>query len=210
MRIEDRVIEAMQSGIGGSWSKGMALICPAIEATARKYIDKEKVTRKEFKFFLRKNYPIIEAFIGSGLNLDESVFPSISLESDGGRTITDPDFADIVYHAFRCSLAHGHELGDEFEFTSSYSQGTSHWVIDIKEGRIHMPDKVLWSLIACVVFCKANASIATKTSLWLTWGGAPAERDPPYHFDLDVFWGAEDVVRRFLEKKNLIRVAMKF
>lgn len=36
MKIEERVVEAMQAGIEGNWAKGMSLICPAIEATARK------------------------------------------------------------------------------------------------------------------------------------------------------------------------------
>lgn len=76
------------------------------------------------------------------------------------------------------------------------------------EGLIHMPDKTLWALIACVVFCDANSDIATETQLYLTWGGGPTEREPPYRFDIDIFWGSEQQVKRFLRKKNIIRVAM--
>jgi hypothetical protein len=209
MKIEERVIGAMQAGIEGNWPRGMDLICPAIEATARKRYQKGKVTREEFKNYVRENYPIIEAFIGAGLDLSGTVFPEIKINSDGGRVIQDPDFADVIYHAFRCSLAHGWEVADEFEFTVSPSQGISHWLIHAREGRIHMPDKTLWALIACVVFSEANSDISTETGLWLTWGGAPAAREPPYHFDLDVFWGGEQQVRRFLAKRNLIKVAMK-
>lgn len=210
MKIEDRVIEAMQAGIDRNFIKGMALICPAIEATARKKLGKRKITKDEFKLFLRSNYLIIEAFIGAGLNFDETVFPGICLLTDSGRKIGDPDFADIVYHAFRCSLAHGHELGDEFTFTSSTSQGFSEWLIHVGEGRIHMPDKVLWALISCVVFCNANSDIVTDTDFFLTWGGGPAEREPPYRFDLDIFWGGECLVQKFLKSRNIIRVAMRF
>ncbi len=209
MKIEERVINAMLAGIQGNLAMGMDFICPAIEATARKKLSKTKVTREEFKGFIRANSTIIEAFIGAGLNLEETVFPTVSIDNDDGKVLENPDFADIVYHAFRCSLAHGWQISEAFAFTSSSSQGVSEWLIHAGEGRIHMPDKALWALIACVVLCDANADISTETDLWLTWGGAPAERDPPYHFDLDVFWGGEHQVRRFLGKKNIVRVAIK-
>ncbi len=209
MKIEERVIGAIQAGLESNWSRGMDLICPAIEATARKRHSKKKVTSEEFKRLIRENYPIIEAFIGAGLDLGGTIFPNVKIDSDGGKLIQSPDFADIIYHAFRCSLAHGWEIANEFTFTASPSQGVSQWLIHTGEGRIHMPDKTLWALIACVIFCDANADISTETGFWLTWGGAPAAREPPYHFDIDVFWGGEQQVRRFLSKRNIIKVAMK-
>lgn len=209
MKIEQRVMEAINAGSGGDFAKGMTLICPAIEATARKSLKATSINGKKFKDFLRGYNQILEPFIGAGLNLDETKFPNVSIETDNCKIIESPDFADIIYHAFRCSLAHGHEVSEKFFFTKSLSQGISQWVINSSEGRIHMPDKVLWALTACVVFCEANRDIATESSAFLTWGGAPSAREPAYHFDIDVFWGAEDTVRRFFLKKKLIRVAMR-
>ncbi|MBO6813569.1 MAG: hypothetical protein JJ891_01830 [Rhizobiaceae bacterium] len=208
MKIEDRVVEAIEAGIEGKWEMGMTLICPAIEATARKKLSKQAMTNREFKSFVRDNYFIIEAFIGAGLNLQETKFPNVVLDTDRGRVLEAPDFADIVYHAFRCALEHGHEIADKFAFTTSHSQGVSKWVIGMRDGRIHVPDKTLWALIACVIFSEANADLSTNTSYYLNWGGAPAGREPPYRFDVDVFWGGEHQVKRFLKSKNLIRVAV--
>ncbi|SDX36807.1 hypothetical protein SAMN05444358_10550 [Ruegeria halocynthiae] len=204
-----RVVEAMAAGIEGDIAKGMSFICPAIEATVRKTLKKSKVSASEYKDFVRENYWVIEPFIGSGMNFEETVFPEITLKTDNGRIIPKPDFADLVYNVFRCSLMHGHEISEEFTFTKSETQGSSVWAISLEDGHIHMPDKVLWALVACVVFNKVNHDIVTKTSLHLSWGGAPVERDPPYRFELDVFWGGESVVRRFLSKREILRVAMK-
>ena len=208
MKIQERVFEAVAAGVSGDFAKGMTLICPAIEATARKKFGVSKIDQKLFKDFLRSYHFILEPFIGAGINLVESRFPQVTLKTDDGKVIKSPDFADIIYHAFRCSTAHGHEIQEEFLFTQSAAQGISLWKIDASAGRINMPDKVLWALIACVVFCKANEDIASTTTQWLTWGGAPVERDPPYQFDIDVFWGGEELVKGFFEKKNLLRVAI--
>lgn len=209
VKIEERVIETFHAGMEGNFVKGMNLICPAIEATARKHLRKEKVTGEEFKSFIRNSYPIIEAFIGAGLNLNNTTFPSTKFKTDGGKEILNPDFADIIYHAFRCSLAHGHEIEKEFYFTKSDSQGFSFWLIQVTGGRINMPDKVIWALIACVVFSEANANIVTKTNLSLTWSAAPHESEPLYYFNVDVFWGAENLVKRFLASRDLLRVSIR-
>lgn len=209
MKIEDRVLAAISTAGEGNFSAAMANICPAVEATARKKLQQKKVNRSDYKEFLRGYYFVVEPFIGSGINLDDTKFPSITLETDDGRKIENPDFADIVYHAFRCSLAHGHEIEDKFNFTRSPEQGRSIWIIHMGEGRIHMPEKVVWALVAAVLFCDANKDIVTESHSYLTWGGANVRAGgEPYRFDIDVFWGAEETVRRFLDKRERIRVAL--
>ncbi|MGL6209277.1 MAG: hypothetical protein ACRC14_05555 [Paracoccaceae bacterium] len=91
MKIEERVIGAVQAGLESNWSRGMDLICPAIEATARKQYSKNKVTSKEFKRLIRESYSIIEAFIGAGPDLGGTVFPDVKIDSDAGKLIQSPD-----------------------------------------------------------------------------------------------------------------------
>ena len=210
MKIEERVLEAISAAAVENFSAAMAYICPAVEATARKKLCKPKIGRSEYKNFIRDYYFIIEPFIGTGFNLVETKFP-LTHETDRDSGIENPDFADIIYHAFRCSLAHGFEIEEKFIFTKSPEQGLSHWLIGLKDGRIHMPDKTVWALIAIVIFCEANKDITTESQSILTWGGANVRAGgDPYRFDVDVFWGAEETVRRFLDKCDLIRVALKF
>jgi hypothetical protein len=210
MNIDESVLESFKAGIEKDWEKALIFICPAIEATARKTHGKSKVTKEEFKEFLRDRNRIIEAFVGVGLNLDETRFPNTRIETDGGRLITEPDFADIVYHAFRCAGAHGHAIAKEFSFIEAISAEPATWLIGAGDGRIHMPDKVVWALIACVVFAEANNDIETTTALFLTWGGGATGRGDPYRFDIDLWWGCEEILKRFLLRKNLTRVALKF
>jgi len=209
MKIEQRVTEAMVAAIDDKdFSKAMNLICPAIEASARKKLGKTNATGKEFKDFLRSNYFIIEAFIGAGINFDKTRFPNVKIETDDGRSIIAPDLADIVWVAFRCSLQHGHEISEKFAFTASSDQGYSEWEISMDGKFVHMPDKIVWALIACVVFCKANAEIVTDTDLYLTWGAPAVGR--VHRFGLDKSWGAEATLRTFLAKQNLPRVTLDF
>lgn len=211
MKIEERVLAAISAAAEKNFSAAMADICPAVEATARKKLCKRKIGRSEYKSFLRDYYFIIEPFIGAGINLVETKFLHITLKTDGDKVIENPDFADIIYHAFRCSLGHGHEIEEKFNFTRSPEQGLSRWILSLNEGRIHMPDKTVWALVAVVIFCDANKDIITETQSFLTWGGANVRAGgDPYRFDVDVFWGAEETVRRFLDKCDRIRVALKF
>ena len=211
MKIEERVLAAISAAAEKNFSAAMADICPAVEATARTKLRKRTISASEYKKFIRYYYFIIEPLIGAGLNLAETKFKDITLDTDADRVIESPDFAEIIYHAFRCSLAHGHEIDKKFRFTRSPDQGSSIWVCDLKNGRIHMPDKTVWALIGVVVFCDANKDIKTETNSYLTWGGAQVRAGrAPYRFDIDVFWGAEETVRRFFEKRERLRVTLQF
>lgn len=81
--VEAAIIAASNSDV----PMGMSMILPAIETTARKALRKKKVSGSEYKKFLRDQYAIIEAFIGAGLNLEETVFPPIELATDNGRRL---------------------------------------------------------------------------------------------------------------------------
>ena len=208
MKIEQRVFRAVDYALAGDIAAALSDICPAIDATARKKYQ-EKGSRTLYKKFLREHYDIIEPFIGQGINLAETAFP-INLETTDGKLIDKPDFADVIYHAHRCALAHGEEINERFCFTQSERQGEAKWTINLEEGRLHMPDKVIWALIAVTVFCEANAEISTCEAKWLTWGSEKMRSGQPYRFDIDLFWGAEGTVRAFFEKRQDPKVTWLF
>lgn len=208
MRIEQRVFRAIDYALAGDIAAAMSDICPAIDATARKKYQ-EQSSKLLYKRLLREYYDIIEPLIGQGINLAKTAFP-IDLETSDGKVINGPDFADVIYHAHRCALAHGEEINERFYFTQSERQGEAKWSINLEEGRLHMPDKVIWGLIGVTVFCEANADISTCEAKWLTWGSEVMRGGELYRFDIDLFWGAEATVRAFFEKRQDPKVAMIF
>lgn len=212
MKVEERVVKSMTAGMAGDYVFAASIICPAIEATARSLLGKSKIGANEYKQFLRQNYWLLERFIGEGIDLSDTVFPDQRMEFDGGRLLVRPDFADIIYHMHRCATAHGHDLSGTFDFLEPAEQGRHKWWIQAASGLIMMPVAVVWALIAVVVFSSANKDVCTRTSLWLTWGdmSTTAKKTEPYKFEIDVFWGGEDLVRAFFLKRPAIRVALKF
>lgn len=207
MKVEDHVRIGFDQGLQGNLDAAMTHACIAVDATSRKHFGVNKSTRDHFKAFVRQSHWIIEPFIGMGLNLEESRFRAVTVVNDGGKLLSDPDFADIAYHIFRCSHVHGHEVQDGFEFTKS-EDGKSLWRVR-EDGAIQVPDRVLWALMAAVVFSRSNADIQTTSPHHFTWG-APSLGIGTYFFNVDLFWGQEDMVRKFFAARNLMRVAIKF
>lgn len=209
VKIEDRVLLAIDAAVKGDLELALSLICPAIEATARKTFKKSKISGTEYKQYLRNYSWLIEYFSGSGIDLANTKFPNAIVESDDKRVIVDPDFADIVYHIFRCSSAHGHKIPDGFQFIASGVEGMRHTFVDFAGSTVRFPESILWALVANVVFCSANNDIVTNTSQFLTWGqGANDWRKENYRFDVDVFWGAEEVVKRFFDARTAVKVEL--
>ena len=87
--------------------------------------------------------------MGAGLNLVDTRFSNIKL-----RKTASSDFAEIIYEVFRCSHAHGDEVSPSFKVTISKGEFLSRWTL--AEGELHMPDRVVWALLAVAVFSQVN------------------------------------------------------
>ncbi len=211
VRIEERTLKAIELGSDGNLNEALGVICPAIEATVRKHLNKPKISGSDFKDFLRKYYWLIERFGGEGVDYENTRFPNVNVESDAGKLLSSPDLADVIYHIFRCSLAHGFSIPRGFELIPTVEPGVHHAEISADGTTVRLPGALLWALIACVVFSRANGDIVTKNSVWLTWGGGPHQwRGELYRFDIDIFWGGEDVLRRFFGKLPDLKVGLNF
>ena len=207
MEIQSRVLSAIDYGADGRFDESLNAICPALEATARKKLGKHKVTRHDYIGFLRKYYWLIEFFIGEGMNLVETKFPSMKIETDNGKTIEAPDLAEIVYHQYRCALAHGFDIPATFKLVKTVEPGRHVWKIRLNGSQLNAPEATLWALIAVVVFCDANSDLTTETDHFLTWGGGPRAI---YKFPIKDHWGEEAMLASFLSQFDRIRVKLDF
>lgn len=207
MKIEDRVRFAFEHAIAGEFERAVDVICPAIEATARKLYDANRLNSNSYKTFIREYYFIIEPFSGTGLNMAETTFSGLPVKSDGDRLIHNADVADVIYHCYRCAVAHGHEISEDFSFIDAPIDGLTEWSLDLSGKRINFPTKIVWALIAVVVFCKANADIKTSSCHYLKYMRSGDLHD--LSMDVDLFWGGEDLIRCYFEKFPPIRIEMK-
>lgn len=189
------------------FEKAAQLICPAMEATARKKLSSKVVNRDGFKRFLREYYWLFQRFGGLPFDLNLTRFPDLDLSDVGGGVVQNPDLADVIYHVFRCSTAHGHPLKPRFSFEPTSSNGDSYMLIHMDGERLVLPEATLWGMIALTVFCDANADIASRSVFWFTYPRGPNLE--PYRMDLDIFWGKEAAVREFFERFPPIRLNMQ-
>ena len=174
--------------------------CIAIDGTAKKF--SQKYSKQSYKNYLRQYWWLIERFIGGGLDLQNTKWNHITLDNGHGKIITDSDLADIIYHIFRCRNAHGEEIPLEYELLP-VSDGYSEWIIGLQDQRLHMPERIIWALLAVVVFSKANSDIKTDGEYCLTWG---SEQLGIKEFIIKDWWGKEDQVKEFFQPYEQIRV----
>jgi hypothetical protein len=67
-------------------------------------------------------------------------------------------------------------------------------------GELHMPDRVVWALLAVSVFSKVNKGEKTTGSYYLSLGD---ER-----FTISEWWGREDDFRSIADRYNQVRVKL--
>jgi hypothetical protein len=131
--------------------------------------------------------------IGAGLNLVETRFSNIKL-----RKTTAPDLAEVIYEIFRCSHVHGDEVPPNFSILPTQGGFGSKWGFGY--GELHMPDRIVWALLAVAVFAKVNGGEKTIGDYYLSLGD---ER-----FPIAQWWGRENDFRPIADKYNLVRVKL--
>lgn len=204
MKLEKHVLLAIDSFMRGEKEEALLHASFAIDGTARNFFSKDMIGKQDYKSCLRQYWWIIERFIGEGLNLEETKFTNLKLDDGHGELISAPDLVDIVYHIFRCNLAHAREIPINFELLS-VEDGSSRWEIDRVNNGVKMPERVIWALLAVSVFSKANAEIATQSDHLLTWGS----KDIGYtEFKIKDWWGKEDKLKEFFSDKPQSRIKL--
>jgi len=194
MKLSQHVLHAIDDLERGEFDSALLHACIATDATARRLFSRDESTRRAFVACVRKYYWIVEPMIGAGINLDETRFSNIQLKKKN-----PPDLAEIVYEIFRCSHAHGDEVPAEFSVVATSGGLVSSWML--ADGHLHMPDRILWALLAVSVFCRTNSGQKTAGEYFLALGG---ER-----FLIRDWWGREDDFRDFAAQHNRVRVKLE-
>ena len=193
MKLCRHVLHAIEDADAAKFDSALLHACIAIDATAKRLLPTESQVRRRFVQSLRDYYWIVEPMVGAGINLVDTKFSNVKL-----RSTSSPDLADIVYEIFRCSHAHGDEVPPEFSVIATQGGFNSLW--GLADGQLHMPDRIVWALLAVTVFCKANRDQKTTGKYFLSLG---EER-----FLIRDWWGREDDFREIAARYNRVRVKL--
>jgi len=194
MKLSEHVLCAIDDADSKKFDAALLHACIAIDATSRRLYPAEARVGRRYIDCLRSYYWLLEPMMGAGINLVETRFSNIKL-----RNTASPDFAEIVYEIFRCSQAHGDEVPSQFSVTRSEGGFYSEWLL--ADGEVHMPDRVVWALLAVAVFSKVNGGERTTGDYYLSLGD---ER-----FPIRDWWGREDDFRATADKYNKVRVKLE-
>jgi len=160
----------------------------AIDITAKRQYKSAKSSKSNYKRLLKDYSWLIELMAFGGINLDESKFGNFPIDGN-----PKPSFQDLIYHVVRCNLVHDEGVPDNFEFTDSDT-------IIMRKDHLVFPKKLIWALLAVIVFCPCNSHEKTADGYWLSIF--------ENRFIINDFWGQECVARIVYEKRKPIRVGI--
>jgi hypothetical protein len=199
MNVSQQVLIAVEDGVRGTNGRSESALlhaCLAIDATAR-LLYPNKGVGDRYTQCIRDYMWLIEPMMGVGLNLVDTIFENVTIKTSR-REIINPDFADIVYHNFRCHLAHGEEISSNFAVTLTISPSASDWYLG--PGAVHMPDRLIWALLSVAVFSRVHKGVQTTGDHCLTFQN--------HEFLISEWWGREEDVRSLFVSENTTRVTL--
>jgi hypothetical protein len=153
MKIGKSVKKAIDEWVSDDLESAMLHACNAVDGTARKVYPKLG-NRERFTLFLRENYSILGIMGMPGIDICETRFP-INIKSPTTKD-GKPDIADILYSIHRCSHNHGDEIPDGFELIRHEADKAGYTEVIIGKGKIHLADRIIFAMLATVVFCEKN------------------------------------------------------
>lgn len=193
MKLSKQVMYAIDDASAGKLDSALLHACCAIDATSKRLYPNSTKVGVRYTNCLRRYYWLLEPMMGAGFNLEESRFANIQLKKN-----TSPDFADIVYEILRCSHAHGDEVPSSYSILPSVGEFHSAWELGL--GELHMPDRVVWALLAVSVLSEVNKHETTTGTYYLSLGD---ER-----FPVKEWWGRENDFRPIADRYNKVRVKL--
>jgi len=197
MNINDHILQAFEGALNNNIDKAMLHICIAIDALSQKKYHKEHSSRKIYTDFIRSYYWILEPMMGAGLNLKKTQWTNINLKDNNGKNIDNKDIANVIYHIFRCNIAHGKQIPEPYKIQATYTP----LAIQISKNTLHLPYSLIWALIAVCVFTKENKGQQIDCPYHLTLGNN--------HFAVSDWVGLETSFRPIAKKYTKFRVTLK-
>jgi hypothetical protein len=193
MKLSQQVLYAIDDAGAGKFDAALLHACISIDTTSKRLYPSESKVGHRYVTCLRDYYWIVEPMIGAGLNLVETRFSNVPLQSN-----RSPDLADVIYEIFRCSHAHGDEVPPSYSIIPTEGSVVSKW--GLGRGELHMPDRIIWALLAIAVFSKVNAGEKSVGTYYLSLGDD--------RFPVCDWWGREDDFRPVADRYNQTRVKL--
>lgn len=176
MNIVKSVAKAIAEWQSGDLESAMMHACNALDGTAQKaYPELTQKNNLQFTTFIRDYYSILGPMGGLGFDLDKTRY-DVKLErpkASGGK----PDIADIIYGIHRCSHNHGKDLPEGYELIPDFNGCR----IDYVTGKVRLSEKVIFGLLAIVVFSPVNAHQKTSYGYFLKFN--------EHVFPINDWWG---------------------
>ena len=191
-------LAAIEDGSANRFDSAVLRACIALDASSQAHFTTKKSTKTQFKNFVREYYWLLQMMQGGGVDLEKTRFDNAALTSNG-KAIVNPDFADVIYHAYRCDLVHEGDFRSGFDVSLS-SANSAEWLI--ADNMLVMPSRILWGLVAVCVFAKSNSDLTSSSGHNLTWTANSFGR-PTFTFILQESWGQEDKLRELLKQYPL-------
>jgi len=193
IKLSQQVLYAIDDAGAGKFDAALLHACIAIDTTAKRLYPSERKVGIRYVACLRDYYWIVEPMIGAGLNLIETRFSNVHLGKNHS-----PDLADVIYEIFRCSHAHGDEVPASFSIIPTVGSVVSTW--GFGHGELHIPDRIIWALLAIAVLSKVNAGEKSDGTYYFSLGND--------QFRICDWWGREDDFRPVAGRYNQTRVKL--
>ncbi|MGE0109588.1 MAG: hypothetical protein AB7S81_07505 [Bdellovibrionales bacterium] len=199
MKIEENVLAAIDAASQNDIERSLLHACLALDGTAQKKNGKSHSSRSIYTKFIRDYYWILEPMIGAGINLDDTKWENVDLRDEKNEPLKNKDMANFIYHIFRCKLAHGNEIPQQYKLLKRGS--SQHLYYHIANNVLHLPETIIWGLLAISVFSETNKDVITNTNHFLSLGNN--------QFSISDWWGLEKSFLPIAEKHNNIRVILQ-
>lgn len=186
--VGERVKYAIDEVGADRFELAMNHVVIALDITAKRHYKKAKSSRSDYKNLIKDYFWLLEMMSFLGINTEDSIFGNYPIDGNN-----EPTLRDLIYHVLRCSLVHDEGIPNNFIFGDSD-------LIQLSNGKIVLPKKLIWGLLAIIVFCPCNKNEQIHSGYWL---GIFEHR-----FFINNSWGNESSARAIYDSIEPIRVTL--
>jgi hypothetical protein len=192
VKVSDHVRLSIDQWERGEFEACLLHACIAVDATAR--AAGHSRDRGGFLRVLREGVEILGAMALPGIDLTATRFTNLQIPK-----APSPDLADVIYHSFRCALAHGDAIEAGHPFHRSVGTGVGR--LTLSRGVLGLPDYLPFGLLGVVVSHPANQGETIEGDYYLTISD---ER-----FVINAWWGRRDEWSAAAERLNPVKVTLE-
>lgn len=138
---------------------GFRHLCTAIDQSAKKHYKTDRSGRKNYQKFIKEYYWVLELIVFPGLDLENSKFGNFPIQTEKDL-LSEPSFADIIYHVIRCGLTHDDGIPKNIKFTETN-------LMYLDKEILHIPKNLIWGIIAIIVFAECNHDEQIAKRFWI-------------------------------------------